>query len=241
MPVILNIETATEICSVSLSQDDRVIALKETDKEKSHASVLSVFIHDLLKENGLEGKSPDAIAVSMGPGSYTGLRIGVSVAKGLCYGFDIPLIPVPTLEAMSLALIEKLKSEKADIPGNALFSPMLDARRMEVYMALFTAENKIVKDTTAQIITENTFDQLLSKHSIYFFGSGSGKVSELISHENAFFISEFTPSSADLAPVAYAKYKAGEFADLAYFEPFYLKDFITTKPGKKIVPLPGKK
>ncbi len=232
MCFILHIETATEVCSASLARNGKIIAVKETSEEKSHARTLSVFVDELIKSTDMKNKPLDAVAVSMGPGSYTGLRIGVSVAKGLCYGFNIPLISVPTLEAMSKGFQDKLKTSNETIPANVLFSPMIDARRMEVYTALFTSGNKIFKETSAQIIKPDTFDDLLSEYMVYFFGSGAEKLSEIITDRNAVFANHFMHSSVHMASIACEKYRAGKFVDLAYFEPFYLKDFITTTSKK---------
>jgi len=239
MCVILHIETATEVCSVSLAENGNILAVKEIVEGRSHASTLSVFIDEIIKNSKIKDKKPDAIAVSMGPGSYTGLRIGVSAAKGLCYGYNIPLISVSTLEAMSVGFQEKSKSKDQQNSQNHLFSPMIDARRMEVYMAIFTDKNEYFKETTAQIVESNTFDQLLSEHKVYFFGSGANKLSEIIVNKNALFIDDFVHSSVYMASIAYKKYVEKDFVNVAYFEPFYLKDFITTTSKKNY--FPGKK
>jgi len=239
MCIILNIETATEVCSVSLSHDGRILAVKEIEEGKSHASTLSVFIDELIRNTDFNKKMPDAIAVSMGPGSYTGLRIGVSAAKGLCYGYNIPLIAVPTLEAMYVGFQQNFIPDSNDNLENLLFSPMIDARRMEVYMALFTEKNEYFKETTAQIVQPDTFDPLFSNYKIYFFGSGANKLSETVVNKNAIFVDDFRHSSIFMAPIAYRKFKENDFVNLAYFEPFYLKDFITTTSKKNY--FPGKK
>jgi len=228
MSVILHIETATEVCSVSLANEGKVIAVKETSEEKSHASTLSVFIEELLRNAEKKNLMPHAIAVSMGPGSYTGLRIGVSIAKGLCYGYGIPLISVSTLEAMSIGFQEEYVDKKNAMPNKVLYAPMIDARRMEVYMALFTPGNRKFKDIVAQIVEPDTFNEVLSDHKIYFFGSGAEKLKGTITNKNAYFVDDFSHSSVYMTSIAYAKYKAEDFVDLAYFEPFYLKDFIPT-------------
>lgn len=232
MSIILHIETSTEVCSVSLAKNGKILTVKETAEEKSHASTLSVFIDEIIAKAG----KPDAIAVSMGPGSYTGLRIGVSVAKGLCYGFNIPLISVSTLESMSNGFLENFISPKESVVQKTLFSPMIDARRMEVYMALFNSDNKIFREISAKIVQSDSFDELLSEYTIYFFGSGAEKLSDVIVNKNAVFPDNFIHSSVSMASIAIEKYKAGDFVDLAYFEPFYLKDFITTTSKKNFFP-----
>jgi len=234
MSIILHIETATEVCSVSLANEGKVIAVKETYEEKSHASTLSVFVEELLRNAEKKNLMPQAIAVSMGPGSYTGLRIGVSVAKGLCYGYGIPLISVSTLEAMSIGFQEDYIDKKKAMPNKVLYAPMIDARRMEVYMALFTSGNRKFKDIVAQIVEPDTFDDILSDHKIYFFGSGAEKLRGTITNRNAYFVHNFSHSSVYMTSIACAKYKAEDFVDLAYFEPFYLKDFIATTSKKTI-------
>jgi tRNA threonylcarbamoyladenosine biosynthesis protein TsaB len=236
MCVILHIETATEVCSVSLAKNGNIIAVKEIVEGRSHASTLSVFIDEIIKNSKIKDRKPDAIAVSMGPGSYTGLRIGVSAAKGLCYGYNIPLISVSTLEAMSIGFQGKIKPKDKVDSQNLLFSPMIDARRMEVYMALFTDKNEYFKETSAQIVKSDTFDQLLLEHKIYFFGSGANKLSEIIVNKNAIFVDDFVHSSVYMASIAHEKFIQKDFVDVAYFEPFYLKDFITTTSKKNYFP-----
>jgi tRNA threonylcarbamoyladenosine biosynthesis protein TsaB len=235
MAKLLLIDTATDICSVALSNGKEIIGLRESADGRNHAKVLTVFIQDLLKQNNIQSINLDAVAVSMGPGSYTGLRIGVSVAKGICFGIGIPLISVPTLEAMYTGLLNGLLSTGTHLEKSALFAPMIDARRMEVYTCLYTAEGKIVKDTSAVIVDEYTFNTYLNRNSVFFFGSGAGKLNGTILHKNAIFINNFNHSAIHMVGPAYLKYIKKDFEDLAYFEPFYLKDFITTTSKKSIL------
>ena len=221
MATILCIETATTNCSVALSVNGSVIALKE-DKSKqfSHAERLHVFIEKALSEAQIDKSELEAIAVSKGPGSYTGLRIGVSAAKGLCYSLDIPLISVGTLKSLAM---------QVDVT-DGLVVPMLDARRMEVYSAVFSSEEKEIRKTEAEILTHESFLEYLEKGKVYFIGSGVEKFELISTHENATFVKEKLPSANEMAKLAEAKYKKSDIEDVAYFEPYYLKDFIALKP-----------
>ncbi|MDY0781285.1 tRNA (adenosine(37)-N6)-threonylcarbamoyltransferase complex dimerization subunit type 1 TsaB [Tenacibaculum sp. IB213877] len=223
MAIILNIETATKNCSVSLAKDGEVLAIKElNDGNYSHAEKLHPFIQEVLNVADISKDSIDAIAVSKGPGSYTGLRIGVSAAKGLSFAFDKPLISVDTLQSLANSItIEE---------GYIL--PMLDARRMEVYSAVFDKYHQQIRDIKAEIIDENSFFELLSKNKVYFLGDGAEKCKEIITHTNAIFIDAQFPSANQMAELSYVKYKKNDIEDVAYFEPFYLKDFVVT-PEKK--------
>jgi tRNA threonylcarbamoyladenosine biosynthesis protein TsaB len=222
--MILQIETATTVCSVALANRGEVVAFKEINQRNVHAEVITVFIDEILKNAGLKYKQLDAVAVSSGPGSYTGLRIGVSTAKGLCYALDKPLIAVETLEAMARGIIAN------GVDKDVLLCPMIDARRMEVYTALFDAEGNRVQPTTAEIIDENSFATQLANSKILFFGDGAPKCRETLSgNTNAIFIDDFANSAVHLTAKAYQKFQAGEFEDVAYYEPFYLKDFLVTK------------
>jgi len=230
MPKILNIETATQICSVALSDNDKIIASKYSEEKNAHSSVLTVFIDEILKSAGIEPQQLDAVAVSMGPGSYTGLRIGVSTAKGLCFSLDKPLIAISTLQAMARGMVYKLDMEFQD----ALFCPMIDARRMEVYAAVFNKDNKPVRDIKAEIIDEHSFDDLLKDHQVFFAGDGAGKCKEVLSsNPAAVFIDDFVPSAEYMASITFEKFSKNAFEDVAYFEPFYLKDFIAGPPKVK--------
>lgn len=217
MAYILNIETATTNCSVSLSKDGKIVGLKEDYNSKyAHAESLHVFINAVLSEAKITPEDVDAIAVSKGPGSYTGLRIGVSAAKGLCFALDKPLISVDTLEALS---------HQVSIASGCIVT-MLDARRLEVYAAVYNSEYQEIRPIQAQVLESDSFDELLTKDKVYFVGSGVDKTKTLITHPNAIFIEGKLPSASEMGILAYDKYNAGNFEDVAYFEPFYLKDFI---------------
>lgn len=231
MSTIINIETSTEVCSVALCKDNEVIALKENKEGLNHAEMLTLFVDELLKENNITLKELDAIAVSKGPGSYTGLRIGVSTAKGLCYGAKLPLIGISTLQAMSVDAI--IKSE--DIDKETWFCPMIDARRMEVFCAFYNKDNVIQKDISAEIIDENSFLDILEKRKVVFFGNGADKCKLSITHKNAIFMKDILASAANMASLSNISYINNQFEDVAYFEPFYLKDFIATTPKKKLL------
>lgn len=232
MPLILHIETSTEFCSVAISLDREVIFETSTREERSHASLLAVQIRDALRNTNLDIKSFHAIAVSKGPGSYTGLRIGVSTAKGLCYASGLPLIAINTLQCMTVEAIQKTSSENNI--QDALFCPMIDARRMEVYTTVFDYKLQQLSDITASIINQNTFNDWLEKKPVYFFGNGSEKCQKTINHPNAHFIKEIFPLARNMTRLAEKSYNEKHVEDLAYFEPFYLKDFITTVPKKKL-------
>ena len=221
MIYILNIETSTTNCSVSLSENGRLIGLKEDNGlEYSHAERLHLFIEEVINEAKITAKDLSAIAISKGPGSYTGLRIGVSAAKGLCFALEIPLISVSTLEALA----DQIKINEG------IIITMLDARRMEVYSAVFDKHNNQIRETKAQVLDENSFKSYLNEGKVYFVGNGVQKSKEVITHENAFFIENKLPSSENMSKIAYDKYKKSDIEDVAYFEPFYLKDFIALKP-----------
>lgn len=231
MSLILGIETATKMCSVALSDENGLLALKEVGGEYSHAENLNLFVSDVCMQAGKELKDIDAVAVSKGPGSYTGLRIGVSAAKGFCTALDIPLISVDTLQAMALVGSKSLLS--GEIERGVLFSPMIDARRMEVYTALYDNEGNKIEDISAKIIDENSFEKELKSGKVVFFGDGAEKCREALeSNPNAIFIEEVHPSAQYINEIALEKFNKKEFEDVAYFEPFYLKDFIATIPKK---------
>ena len=229
MALILNIETSTEVCSVSLAQNGETLFQKESHEGLNHSKLLTVFIQELFEENNFEMSKLDAVAVSKGPGSYTGLRIGVSVAKGLCYGLNIPLIGIGSIESMGVHAAEE--SDKGDL----LFCPMIDARRMEVYTALYNAKGEEVLPVSAEIIDENSFAEYLKDTQIVFFGNGAEKCKEKIIHENALFDQTQHTSARFMQKLAETKYVNEEFEDLAYFEPFYLKDFVATVPKNKVL------
>jgi len=221
---ILNIETATTNCSVSLSKEGETLVLKEDyNNNYSHAERLHKYIDDVLKEAKLDLKALDAISISKGPGSYTGLRIGVSAAKGLCFSLEKPLISIATLEALA---------HQISIEDGRIVS-MLDARRMEVYAAVYDAEYKQVRETQAQILDAKSFNTYLEQGKVYFIGNGVSKTKEIISHPNAVFIDDKLPSANEMSALAFDKFKNNDTEDVAYFEPYYLKDFIALKPKPK--------
>ncbi|MDG1730568.1 MAG: tRNA (adenosine(37)-N6)-threonylcarbamoyltransferase complex dimerization subunit type 1 TsaB [Algibacter sp.] len=224
MALILNIETATTNCSVSLSKDGETMVLKEdNDKSYSHAERLHVYIDDVLNEAKMSSSDIDAIAVSKGPGSYTGLRIGVSAAKGLCFALGKPLISVSTLEALAYQI-------KMD---SGVIVSMLDARRMEVYSAIYDSNYTQIRDTEAQILDNTSFSNYLEKGKVYFIGNGVEKTKSLIDHPNAVFVEDKLPSANEMSRLALKKYKISDTEDVAYFEPYYLKDFVALKPKTK--------
>ncbi|WP_289061544.1 tRNA (adenosine(37)-N6)-threonylcarbamoyltransferase complex dimerization subunit type 1 TsaB [uncultured Zobellia sp.] len=224
MGIILNLETATTNCSVSIAKEGRVLVIKEHDTPNySHAEQLHVFIQEVLKEVNMDASELDAIAVSKGPGSYTGLRIGVSAAKGLCFALDIPLISIATLESMA----EQVSSKEIDF-----VIPVLDARRMEVYSSVFDKDKNEVRPTEAEIIDENSFADFLDKGKVLLVGNGAEKCKSVLSNTNLSFDASVVPSANEMALLSYKKFKAGHFEDVAYFEPYYLKDFILQQKKK---------
>jgi tRNA threonylcarbamoyladenosine biosynthesis protein TsaB len=230
MPLILCIETATTVCSVALTKDGITLKIKETHINNSHAEVVTVFIDELIKEFGFAYGDLDAVAVSKGPGSYTGLRIGVSTAKGLCYALDIPLIGLSTLKTLAACMVSRY-NEQDDHP--VLFCPMIDARRMEVYSALFDKNLQEVRETKAEIIENNSFSDLLKSNRLLFFGDGAAKCKEFIHHPNAVFYENIFPSARNMVSLAHRAFNSGRFENVAYFEPYYLKDFIPGIPNVK--------
>ncbi len=224
MSIILNIETSTKNCSVSIANKGEILAIKELNNGNySHAEVLHPFIVDALKEVNLSSDKIDAVAVSKGPGSYTGLRIGVSAAKGLCFAFSKPLISIDTLTSLSHSIsIEK-----------GFIVPMLDARRMEVYSTILDKNYKAIREIKAEIINENSFSEYLNISKVYFLGDGSAKCKEIIKHKNAVFIDDKFPSAKEMAKLSYEKHKKNDIENVAYFEPFYLKDFVVIPQKKK--------
>lgn len=225
MAILLHIETSTTNCSVGISVNSKIVALAEqNDAGYSHAENLHMFILKVLAEAGVNKSELDAIAVSKGPGSYTGLRIGVSTAKGLCYALDKPLISVATLEVLA---------RQHNVEDAAYIVPLIDARRMEVYSAVFDQNYLQLRSTEAEIIDSNSFLECLDKNKVHFIGDGALKCKGVITHQNAVFQEKVLyPSAREMAASATTKFKAGDFEDLAYFEPFYLKDFIGVKSKK---------
>ena len=222
MAIILAIETSTKNCSVALFDSSRILAIKESDKQQYvHSEKLTLFIQEVIDMANISLNDLDAIAISKGPGSYTGLRIGTSTAKGLCYALDIPLISVSTLKSMAFGMS---KNHLAKI-----YCPMIDARRDEVFAALFDANNKELRPVQADIVDKNTY-QIFLNQKVLFFGDGALKCKEIILDENAIFIDQnIYPTAKDLGEIAEIKYQNEDFEDTAYFEPFYLKDFVLGK------------
>ncbi len=219
---ILCIETATTMCSVCITENDKVIASKELNNGFGHAENLHVFIEDVLNEANLTVKQISAVAVSKGPGSYTGLRIGVSSAKGLCYALQIPLLSIDTLQSMAYAVAQ---TKQQDI----LFCPMLDARRMEVYCAVYDKNLETILPVNALVLDEKSIEVFNLNKPVCFLGDGMTKAKALLqSKGHSLFIEGFFPSSLSMAALAFKKFNAKQFEDVAYFEPFYLKEFFTT-------------
>jgi len=220
---ILQIETSTTNCSVAISKNGGTIAVKELSNGYSHAENLHVFIKDILAEHKLTYTDLNAIAISKGPGSYTGLRIGVSTAKGLCFSLDIPLIAIETLEILAHQV------KKAE----GFIVPMIDARRMEAYTKVYDAAFNEVRMIEAEILNETSFAAYLEKGKVVFVGNKTEKTQDVIQHENAVFV-DTLPSSKEMSELAYAKYQKNHIEDVAYFEPYYLKDFLVTPAKKKV-------
>ena len=236
-PLILHIETATDICSVALSQGERQLSLLESGQERSHASLLNRFIRESVNKAGLALKELDAVAVSKGPGSYTGLRIGVSTAKGLAYALEIPLLASGTLENMAHGILShsSVKELQAAVGDQLLLCPMLDARRMEVYAGFFTMDGGTHRKVSADIITGESYLDILSSFQVCFFGNGADKCRQVLTHSHAHFIDDVFPSASSMIIPALRKFREKQYEDVAYFEPYYLKDFIATVPRKKVL------
>lgn len=226
MATILSIETSTNVCSVAVSEDNHVIFHNEDFNGPSHAVECGLFVEEALSFAESHAIPLDAVAVSEGPGSYTGLRIGVSMAKGVAYGRNIPLVAVPTLQLLCVPVL--LYHE--EIPEDTLLIPMIDARRMEVYSAVFDRSLKEIRNIQADIVDSQSYLHYLDQHPVVFLGNGSSKCKEVISHPNAIFIDNIHPLARNMAPLAEQKLMRGETVSTAYFEPFYLKEFQATKP-----------
>jgi tRNA threonylcarbamoyladenosine biosynthesis protein TsaB len=224
--IILHIEASAGICSVALSQDGHVFFERVNREEMSHAKVLAPFVEEALQTADEQGAQINAVALSCGPGSYTSLRIASSTAKGICYGRDIPLIAIPTTAVMCVPVLFR-----EDIDENALLCPMIDARRNEVYATVYDRALNVIKPTHAEVVTEESYKELLDKQPVYFFGGGAEKCSKIINHPNARFLSEHSHALAkSMMPLAEKAWFEERFEDIAYFEPFYLKNFVATKP-----------
>lgn len=227
MSCILHIETSTEVCSVALSQDSSCLFTQESEGRYEHGECLGTYVDRALSYADSHAIPVDAVAVSCGPGSYTGLRIGVSMAKGLCYGLGVPLIAIPTLKLMGVPLL--LGDE---MPEDALLCPMIDARRMEVYSAVYDRALKEVCSPAAVVVDSESFARELDQHEVWFFGNGASKCSEVITHPHARFIDGVRPLAKWMFPLAEIAMDRQEFADVAYFEPYYLKEFVASVPRR---------
>ena len=224
MSCILHIETSTDVCSVAVSEDGACIFHQEDREGPNHAVTLGVFVDEALSFTDNHAIPFDAVAVSCGPGSYTGLRIGLSMAKGVCYARDLKLLAIPTLELLSVPVL--LRHE---LPDDALLCPMIDARRMEVYAAIYDRALRPVREVGADIVDENTYREFLDRHPVYFFGNGAAKCMETINHPNAHLIENIEPLAKYMFPLAEKRHAQEKFEDVAYFVPFYLKDFVAKK------------
>lgn len=228
MSCILNIETSTDVCSVAISDNGQVVFNKEDHSGPNHAVKLGVYVDEALSFIDAHGIPLEAVAVSCGPGSYTGLRIGVSMAKGICYGRDVKLISIPTLELMAVPVL--LGEHPAE--EDALIVPMLDARRMEVYAKVMDRALKEVRPIQADIVDAETYKEYLDRGTVYFFGNGAEKCMEVINHPNARLVKGIEPLAKNMAPLAEKRFVEGKFENVAYFVPFYLKDFVAKMPKK---------
>lgn len=232
MSCILTIESSTETCSVAVCQDGSVIFEKHNKEANSHTKYLATFVEEAISFADSHAIPLDAVAVSSGPGSYTGLRIGVSTAKGVCYGRNIPLIAIPTLKILCVG---PLLSDEID-EEDALLCPMIDARRMEAYTTIYNRALKEARKVQADIIDEHTYDEWLNKGVVYFFGNGAEKCKEVIKHQNARFIDNIHPSARMMLPLAELAIAKNDYVDVAYFEPFYLKEFVAIKSKSLLEP-----
>jgi tRNA threonylcarbamoyladenosine biosynthesis protein TsaB len=235
MALILHIESSTEVCSVALALNGKLLDLEENLEGQSHSELLTSFIELILERNKLKATNIDAYAVSKGPGSYTGLRIGVSVAKGLCYASGKPLIGISTLDAMSYYIIQNQEEFGIKLKNNSMVCPLIDARRMEVYQTIYNHQGECIAPISARIIDEYSFNEMLKSNEIFFLGNGATKCKEVLSSPNAKFIEPYKASARFMTLLAENYFNMNKFEDVAYFEPFYLKDFIATTPKNKIL------
>lgn len=235
MSKILCIESSTEVCSVAISENGQLIDCIEDRQGQNHARLLTCFIEQLFDRHNISSSQLSAVAVSQGPGSYTGLRIGVSAAKGLCYASTLPLIAICPLQAMASELIGHPEKYGYQPGSDDRLVPMIDARRMEVYMTILNSELNLLTPVDALIIDENSFRHELEHHRCIFFGNGAGKCRTTLTHPNALFTEEVTASSTGMVRLAFEKYLRNDFVDVAYFEPFYLKDFKATTPRNSVL------
>jgi tRNA threonylcarbamoyladenosine biosynthesis protein TsaB len=232
--MILCLETSTAICSVALCDNGKPVAVRESKGDKSHASQLTPFIIDILSEAGISAADVDAVAVSKGPGSYTGLRIGVSTAKGIAYGASVPLIGIETTYSMFCGIGDETR-EKYGVSDSSLYVPMLDARRMEIYYAVYSGRGEAVREIRAEVIDAMSFMDIPEEVRILFFGDGASKCRSVLKRRNIAFADEFNISASYMCRPAFRALQDKRFEDIAYFEPFYLKDFIASQPKKNIL------
>ena len=225
MALILSIETSTTVCSAAVHRDGKPLSVLEVHQEYSHASKLGLLVQEAIKLADIQVREIDAVAVASGPGSYTGLRIGISLAKGFCYALNIPLISVPTLEILA-ARASKINTL------DAFLCPMIDARRMEVYCAVFNNNLEVIDGVKAQVVDEHSFQEYLGIKPVIFFGSGAMKCSGIIAHNQAKFLTDINPSATELGELAFPKFSRGQHEDLDHFAPAYLKEFLIRKPVK---------
>ncbi|MDR3142671.1 MAG: tRNA (adenosine(37)-N6)-threonylcarbamoyltransferase complex dimerization subunit type 1 TsaB [Tannerellaceae bacterium] len=230
MSSVLTIETSTSVCSAALSVDGKIEFEKVSFEGPSHAALAGVFIEEAIARAKKKGIRLDAVAVSSGPGSYTGLRIGVSMAKGVCFGYDIPLLAIPTLDIMAYKAIKETIQ-----PDDTLYCAMLDARRMEVYAAIYDHKLNAVRPTSAEVVTADTYSSFLETNRVCFFGNGAAKCKKIITSPRALFIDHIVPLAGDMAALAHERFVNSKFEDIAYFEPFYLKEFVATVPKNKVI------
>lgn len=234
MGLILSLESSTEVCSVALAKNGNLLDIEENQEGLNHSELLTSFIESILKRNNLKAKDIDAFAISKGPGSYTGLRIGTSVAKGLCYASDRQLIAISIFDAMVWYVTQNQQEFDLNLDECSLLCPMIDARRMEVYYAIYNNKLECLEPISAKIMSENSFNELFEKNRIIFFGNGAEKCHEVIKHQNALFVGPKKVSARFMINLAEQKFNSRDFEDVAYFEPYYLKDFVATIPKNKI-------
>ena len=234
MATILCIETGTDICSVGIAREGEIVSMLESDEGRDHARKVGVFVDELLRSTGITPDEIDAVAVGKGPGSYTGLRIGVSFAKGLCYGLQKPLIAVGSLDALAAVACEDFEAGIVDVENwdQARLCPMVDARRMEVYAEVFDSRGVALSEVAAEVVTEESFAEWRKEGDFVIFGNGAAKCAEVLKGATLINVA---PSVRGIAPLAQKAFDEGRFEDIAYFEPFYLKDFVVTASKKKLL------
>jgi tRNA threonylcarbamoyladenosine biosynthesis protein TsaB len=232
--LILNIETSTEVCSVAIARDGVPVQTRENLTGLDHARLLTVFINELMVQSNIAIEQLDGVAVSGGPGSYTGLRIGVSVAKGICYALSLPLCAITSLEALAHSVMKNLVNLHLIEADNVLFCPMIDARRMEVYTSFYDKNGIQIRGIQADIIDHQSYLPFLENNFVLFFGNGAAKCRDAITHPNAVFINDIFSSAKNMIPLAERNFLLQKFVDVAYYEPFYLKDFVASIPVKNV-------